>query len=93
MNPVPDMHRDVGISLKNRRNFMNPYLTVIGGACLFLLAAAWLITAENRRQKKERLKQIREQSQLFPGEKTVKFRDIWMISPGTIWRWTRSFRR
>ena len=61
MNPVPDMHRDVGISLKNRRNFMNPYLTVIGGACLFLLAAAWLITAENRRQKKERLKQIREQ--------------------------------
>lgn len=61
MNPVPDMHKDVGISLKNRRNFMNPYLTVIGGACLFLLAAAWLITAENRRQKKERLKQIREQ--------------------------------
>ena len=51
MNPVPDMHRDVGISLKNRRNFMNPYLTVIGGACLFLLAAAWLITAENHLER------------------------------------------
>lgn len=39
---------------------MNPYIIVIIAACLFLLAAGWLISAENLRQKKERLRQVRE---------------------------------